>query len=73
MSMTISSMVSTALLASANAASANQTSNTDPISKAFSAAGMRIGEQLSSTKVQVSAFGQIVGMSTVIANQVVGM
>lgn len=57
--MTISSMVNTALLSSVNASGSVQATARDPIANGLSTAGTRIAQQLSSTNVQISAFGQI--------------
>lgn len=59
MPMTISSMVNSVLLNSVNQSSSVQSSSNDPIAKGLKVAGTRIEQQLSSTNVQISAFGQI--------------
>lgn len=60
MSMTVSSMVGSASLGSIYGSSSTQKNNgADSVSQAFKTATERIGQQLSSTHVQVSTFGQI--------------
>ena len=58
MAMTISSMTSTAVLGSKYGANTLSVAS-NPIAQAFDNASKRIGKQLESTNVQVSAFGQI--------------